>query len=182
LFKKALALIIFLASTLVAFDDIERQIYELQARIFPQILTFDNDLYQKTYNYHIVISIVYSKAYEEDAEFLKQQIQKIYQQSLKGAHLDVVLVPEEGYKSSIAKMSGAVIMLNIKNSKAIISELTKNNIITFATNDETLKSGALFTVKITDKTRIILNKKTFQTGKFSLSPALLKLVKTYEEE
>jgi YfiR/HmsC-like len=179
LLKKALIFIFIFASTLIAFDDVQRQMYALQARIFPQILLYDNDIAQKSFNSRIVIAIVHSKNHEDDADFLKSQI---HQQNAKGTPLDVILIPEENYKASISKMSGAVIIMNIKNQKAILSDLTKNNIVTFAVNDETLKNGALFGVKITDKTRILINKKTFQSGKFSLNPALLKLVKSYDEE
>ena len=54
--------------------------------------------------------------------------------------------------------------------------------LTFAGNKRVFeKNGAMFFVEITNKTSILLNKKTLNASGISFDPSLLKIVRVYDE-
>lgn len=162
-------------------EDIPEPVVEIHAKLYTQIITYSSN-FTATPSESMVIGVLYSGDLEEEAELFKQIILRSFPAGLKGKKIEVVLLPEASFAKFRSYLTAVYVLSNSQHTAKIIDELNKKTIITLAGSRSALANGALFGVTIAEKVSIVLNKKSFQSGKFILDQALMKKVKVYDAE
>jgi hypothetical protein len=177
---RVIAFIIFIFFGFLHAEDISDPILEIHSRVFPLLVTYSNDYSQKA-NDSVVLAVLYSERYESEAESFKSKVLKNFGSSLKGRKLEVVLLSESAFPKFKSTLNAVYILTDSAGLSLVINELNKNSVITFAGTRLALTSRALFGLQITDKVSIVLNKTSFQSGKFSFDQSLMKRVIVNDE-
>lgn len=173
--QKILFLVLLSAFSLFS-NDLANGYIALQSRIYSQLLGFSTTLDTTQI---ISFAIIYDSESESSAEEFKAALIKNNENS-KSKKIDIIMLHESQFKQTI-QFQVAYIVGDTQNIKNILAVLNKKSIITLAGNEKVLKSGALFGLRTGSKTQVMLNKATFQSGKFFFNQSLIKMVKVYEE-
>ena len=177
---RKLIVIIFIFLTYLNSAEINTAQLEIQAKIYPKLLTFVTN-FDKKYPNSIVIAIVYSDEFETEAEEFKSLVYKNFTDGIKNKKVELFLIPENITTQSKINIDAAYILSNSTTIKNTIAQLNKKGIVTMSGTDKALELGALFGIKISERIQLRLNKKTFQNGKYIFDQSLLRTVTIYEE-
>jgi hypothetical protein len=159
-------------------EDIDRSVIAMQARIYPQIIFFSSKVKDVSQKRQVTIIAVYDDGNKKNAEAFKEEVERIYKDGISGYKINVRPVSID--KLQKEREHTAFYVLFDEDDVVQGAEL-KNSITFAATKKIFVKNGTMFFAEITNKTSILLNKKAFTTSSVSFEPALLKMVKVYDE-
>lgn len=172
-------LLMFLASGVFGFE-LDRTHVMIQAKIYPQLIFFTSKAKELPHNKPIVIGAVYSGSGKRAAEIFKEECEKLYKNGLKGYDIDVRLISKDMLYSE-PSISLYYVIFEGDDDFDIAKSQKLKGALTFAGNKRVFeKNGAMFFVEITNKTSILLNKRTISQSGVSFDSSLLKIVKVYE--
>lgn len=180
--KKAAAflLVALLCKSLFGFE-LDRTQIAIQAKIYPQLIFFVSKNRELSPQKPIVVAAVYTEGTKRFAEMFKEECEKLYKGRIKGFSLQIKLVHKDKVGSGEDYNSCYVIFEDDDDTRVYASPKLRG-MLTFAGNKRVFeKNGAMFFVGITNKTSILLNKKTLNASGISFDPSLLKIVRVYDE-
>lgn len=177
-------ILLFLVSVFAAFttamaEDIDRSVIAMQARIYPQIIFFSSKVKDVSQKRQVTIIAVYDDGNKKNAEAFKEEVERIYKDGISGFKINVRPVSID--KLQKEREHTAFYVLFDEDDVVQGAYELKNSITFAATKKIFVKNGTMFFAEITNKTSILLNKKAFTTSSVSFEPALLKMVKVYDE-
>jgi hypothetical protein len=178
--KKIILCLLIIASSVSAFE-LDRGTIAIQAKIYPQIIFFSQKAKEYNAQKPIVIAAVYGEGGKKFADIFKDEIEKQYPDGIKGVKITVKTVARDKLAKDKDVSASYVIFDDDDNTKLNYVDEMKSSITFAATKRAFMRNGAMFYVEITNKTSILLNKKTLLNSKVSFDPSLLKIVKVYDE-
>lgn len=176
--------LLFIVSLLIVYseamaEEIDRSVIAMQARIYPQIIFFSSKVKEVSQKRQVTIIAVYDDGNKKNAEAFKEEVERIYKEGISGFKINVRPVSIDKLQKE-RENTAFYVLFDEENSVQNIHEL-KNSITFAATKKIFVKNGTMFFAEITNKTSILLNKRAFTTSSISFEPALLKMVKVYDE-
>lgn len=176
--------LLFIVSLLIVYseamaEEIDRSVIAMQARIYPQIIFFSSKVKEVSQKRQVTIIAVYDDGNKKNAEAFKEEAERIYKEGISGFKINVRPVSIDKLQKE-RENTAFYVLFDEENSVQNIHEL-KNSITFAATKKIFVKNGTMFFAEITNKTSILLNKRAFTTSSISFEPALLKMVKVYDE-
>lgn len=161
--------------------ELDRTQIAIQAKIYPQLIFFATKNKELNQQKPIVIAAIYSDSTRRYAEIFKEECERIYKGGIKGFNLQIKLVHKDRV-SSADEYNSCYVIFEDDDEMRVYTNPKLRGILTFAGNRKVFeKNGAMFFVEITNKTSILLNKRTLNASGISFDPSLLKIVRVYDE-
>jgi hypothetical protein len=149
----------------------------------PKVLLLEKNIEQKLKNNTINITLVYEKNNYKDMKYLTQEIRREYPNGISGYNIKIV---QQEY-GLINKCDPNIDILYIfpsskDNIKNLIQIYSRCKAITFASNKEYLKEGAMISIDVGKTVKPIVNLVAVKNSGITFKPVLLSISKVYNYE
>ena len=152
-----------------------------QASIFPKIMLLDTSVSKKNLNKDLTLCVVYSEDESEQANFLKEYIDKQYKNKLGKSKFNVKLQPINNFNETDT-VADAYFIFNASRDKEqeVIKYASANQKISFGYNYMDFDKDILISLHVKEKTYIYLNKSAISNYDIKFMPIFYNIVKVLE--
>ncbi|MEY4504747.1 MAG: hypothetical protein RL154_1043 [Pseudomonadota bacterium] len=148
-----------------------QDLIKIHAKIYPQLLFFNESTNAKT-EAIIIVATYTNTSSRVIADSFKKNVEEYYGNGIKGRQIIIMSV----FCGDVAKLTPQPTGIYIVDCEPPAAKYFTQYITFSASRNFFDDNTALFYIEITQKTNILLNKKLAKNPNFAFSPALLKLV------
>jgi hypothetical protein len=161
-------------------DDLKDDLLRIHATLMPKLMMMDYDFQQRLVDNAISIAIVYDNNNQKmDVLALQHYLEAKYPDGFQNHKITLEFFSYE--KIALAKKHTLYYLLpaSEKHIKEALEVAHKQEALSFAYRDDDLKYGAMFSVKITNNVKPVINVDALKDTNVTLRPILMKVAEIY---